>query len=300
MKTKHLIVGAGLAAFSAAVIVAGCSKEPSNADGPIPTGKQQVSLYLTDDPGYFDHVYVDIRSVEVQVDTCKNSSFGIDDDDDRNDRGGGWGNWGGRDSCKAWENLQIQAGVYDLLTLRNGVDTLLAQGTVSEGKVKQIKIRIGTNNSLEKDNVKYPLSLPGSDTGMVVVLKLRGDEWEKYSSGRYRLWLDFDVQRSIIQVRNNTFYLRPVLKWFIVNTTSALQGTVLPREAYAVISVYNNSGDTAYALPERDGGFKVRGLPAGNYNVFVNASNGYQDTTLTNVTLSAGKTKAVGKIVLHK
>jgi hypothetical protein len=286
MKTKHLLVGAGMAAFSAAVMLAACSKDQSSSDQPVPAGKQAVSLYLTDDPGYFDHVYVDIQSVEVLVDTCKNSSYGQY-----------WGN--GRDSCRTWENLQIKAGVYDLLTLRNGVDTLLAQGTVSEGKVKQIKIRLGTNNSLVKDSVTYPLTLPGNDSSSVIILSLRGDEWEKYASGRCRLWLDFDVQRSIIQVRNNTFYLKPVLHWFIVNTTSAVQGEITPRDAYAVVSVYNST-DTAYALPGRDGGFKVRGLQSGTYSIFVNASNGYQDTTITSVTLKAGKTTNLGKIQLHK
>jgi major membrane immunogen (membrane-anchored lipoprotein) len=286
MKTKHLFLGAGVAALTAAVMLAACSKDKSSSDQPVPAGKQAVSLYLTDDPGYFDHVYVDIQSVEVLVDTCKNSSFG-------QDRGNS------RDSCKTWENLQINAGVYDLLTLRNGVDTLLAQGAVSEGKVKKIKIRLGTNNSLVKDSVTYPLTLPGGDSSSLIVLSLRGDEWEKYASGRCRLWLDFDVQRSIVQVRNNTFYLRPVLHWFIVNTTSAVQGEVTPRDAYAVISVYSGN-DTAYALPGRDGGFKVRGLQSGTYNIFVNASNGYKDTTISSVTLKAGKTTNLGKIRLHK
>lgn len=284
MKTKHLIVGAGIAAFSAAIMLAACSKDQSGSNQPVPAGKQAVSLYLTDDPGYFDHVYVDIQSVDVLVDTCKNSNYGQD-----------WGR--GRDSCKSWESLQIQAGVYDLLTLRNGVDTLLAQGTISEGKVKQIKIKLGANNSLVKDSTTYPLTIPNGSAE--IVLSLRGDEWEKYASGRCRLWLDFDVQRSIVQVRNNNFYLRPVLHWFIVNTTSALEGSVSPRDAYAVISVYNGA-DTAYALPGKDGRFKVRGLSSGNYSIFVNASNGYRDTTIAGVALKAGKTTSMGKIQLRK
>lgn len=287
MKMKQLLVGAVTTATAAAVLLVACTKDKSADDQPVPKGKQAVSLYLTDDPGYFDHVYVDIQSVQVLVDTC---------DKDYNN----WNDWNqGGDSCRSWEDLQIQAGIYDLLTLRNGIDTLLAQGTISEGKVKKIKITLGTRNSLVKDSTTYPLSLPGGQDGATIVLSLKGNEWDKYASGKCRLWLDFDVQRSIVQVRNNTFYLKPVLHWFVVKTTAALSGSVKPQNAYAVISVYNNT-DTAYALPGRNGEFKIRGLAAGTYHVYINASNGYQDTTITNVLLEAGDTKNLTTIQLHK
>ncbi|BAV06353.1 lipoprotein [Filimonas lacunae] len=282
------MMGAIATAASATMLFVACNKENSSSDGVVPQGKQSVSLFLTDAPGYFDNVYIDIQSVQVLVDTCDKS------DDDRP----GWGN-GDKDSCKVWEDLQIRAGVYDLLQLRNGIDTLLASGVISEGKVRQIKIEIGNRNSLVKDSITYPLNLPGDKTSLTIVLKLKGNECERYAKGKSRLWLDFDVQKSIFQLRNNAFYLNPVIRWFIENTTASLQGSVKPQEAYAVISVYNGT-DTAYALPGRNGEFKVRGLTAGTYSVFVNASNGYQDTTINSVVLGAGDNKKLNAIQLHK
>ena len=76
----------------------------------------------------------------------------------------------GRDTSVIWQDLQIRPGVYDLLTLRNGTDTLLASGTIPEGKIKRIKITLGTNNSLVKDSVSYPLNLWKGDS--VITLKL--------------------------------------------------------------------------------------------------------------------------------
>lgn len=288
MKMKHLLATGVTAAATAAILLVSCSKNDLSAnDQPVPPGKQSVNLYLTDDPGYFDHVYVDIQSVQVLVDTC---------DKDMNH----WNNGNDRDdSCKSWETLQMGAGIYDILALRNGLDTLLASGLVPEGKVKKIKIEIGARNSLVKDSTTYPLSLPGNRTSATIVLSLKGNEWEKIASGKYRLWLDFDVQRSIIQVRNNTFYLNPMLRWFIQKTTASVSGYVKPQNAYPVISVFNGT-DTAYALPEKDGRFKVRGLTAGTYTVFINASNGYRDTTITNVTLNAGDDKNLKTIQLYK
>lgn len=175
---------------------------------------------------------------------------------------------------------------------------MFASGTISTGQIKYIKIELGTQNSLVKDSVAYPLTLP-ADLNAVVLLKLRGNEWEQWAPGRRRLWLDFDIARSIIRVRDGRFVLRPILRWFIVNATGSLQGKVKPMDAFPVISVYKGS-DTADALPGIGGDFAVRGLPDGTYNVFINASNGYQDTTITNIPVAAGKQTKLGNITLHK
>ncbi len=282
MKRKHMFLGMAAMAIVTTFTIVACSKDHSQANTP-PPGKQNVSLYLTDGPGFFDHVYIDIQSINVVIDTCKNSGFGY---------------WNAGDStCTVKENLNVKAGVYDLLSLSNGVDTLLAQGAITKGKVKRIVIKLGTNNSLVKDNVTYPLNLISSSE--YVILNLRGDEWEDIAEGSARLWLDFDVARSIIRVMNNKFFLSPVLHCFVVSNTGSIQGKVLPRDAYPVLSIYSGK-DTAYALPNWSGEYKVRGLKTGTYSVFINTSNGYKDTTISNVTVNVGKDTKLPTITLHK
>ncbi|WP_163592815.1 hypothetical protein, partial [Klebsiella pneumoniae] len=61
-----------------------------------------------------------------------------------------------------------------------------------------LKIEIGTRNSLVKNHISYPLFLPRNFPGYVLI-KLRGDECEEYMPGKVRLWLDFDVNRSVYQ-----------------------------------------------------------------------------------------------------
>lgn len=285
MKTTSKLVALLMVAFAGAILFYACSKnDASSEDKPVPEGKQKISLYLTDGPDFFDQVLIDIQSVKVLVDTC--------------DKTRGWRNWDDRkDSCLVWDSLDIRPGVYDLLTLRNGIDTLFATGVLPEGRIKKIQINLGTNNSLVKDSVTYPLNLPrGFET---ITLKLFGNECDEFRPRHFRLWLDFDVNRSIIRVRNGLFWLKPVIKMFILKSTGSIEGKVEPKEAYPVISVYNDV-DTAYALPWHDGKFKVRGLEEGTYSVFVNASNGYQDTILTGVTVEHGKETELPKITLHK
>lgn len=268
-----------------------CSKSTSMQ---VPPGTQQVSLYMTDGPGFFDHVYLNIDSVMVLVDTSTNT---------RSNDSTNWNNVGEDDEHRhpegsfIWENLNVQPGIYDILSLSNGVDTLLASANIKAGTVRLIRINLGTKNSLVKDSVTYPLNLfPG--TNNYVLIQLRGGEWDEYKPGASRLWLDFDVARSVVQW-NNQFYLKPVFHFFTEATTGSIAGAVLPYNAYPVLSIYSGT-DTAYALPNKKGQFKVRGLKSGSYSVFINASNGYKDTTINNINISGNSNVNIGVIQLHQ
>jgi len=114
-----------------------------------------------------------------------------------------------------------------------------------------------------------------------------------------QLWIDFNCARSIIRVRDNMFYLRPYILLYAVRVTGAVDGTVVPRDAYPVLTL-TSSTDTAYGLPRWDGSFKIRGLNDGEYSLFINASNGYKDTTITGISVTAGNVVHLGTIELHK
>lgn len=278
-----------------AVIVYSCKKDES-AQTSLAANQQRLNVYFTDNPGYFDNVFLDIRKVEVLVDTCTATG----DSDWGDDYNRCW--WGedhhfGKDSCQVWDSLPIRAGEYDVLSLRNGTDTLLGNGVVPSGKVKKIVITLGDNNYLVKDSVTYPLKSPSGQVKLVV--QIRPEEWEEFESGNFRLWLDFDIDRSIVQTGNNKFILRPVIHVFTAKQTGSISGVVKPADAWPVITVYNDT-DTAYALPWRDGQYKVRGLKAGSYSLYVNASNGYKDTTITGITVEKGKNTSVDQIKLSK
>lgn len=298
MKPRQFLFAAVMA-IALAVTVTACKKSDSAR---TPAGQQHLSLYLTDGPGFFDKVLIDIKSVAVLVDTGKDTrrrdTTDWDDVGERHDNDRDDDHDRRRDSSLVWKNLNIKAGIYDILNFRNGLDTLLAATSVPAGAIRMLKIEIGTNNSLVKDSTVYPLKWPANRPHYVLI-KLRGHECEEYLPGRVRLWLDFDVNRSVVQERDNEFYLRPIFHFFVTRNTASISGRVIPNDAKAVLTLYNAT-DTAYALPNREGGFKMRGLKDGTYSLFVNASNGYADTTLTNISIAAPKETVVGTITLHK
>ncbi len=290
MKKTNLFVAATLIAIVSLVAVA-CNKSTSVENGP---GIQEVNFMLTDGPGSYDNVFIDIKSLQIVIDTAKEGSRKRDTCN--------WDHIGShresrRDSGLVWTTIPIKAGVYDILKFRNGLDTLFASANVPKGSVRLVRIEFGTNNSVVKDSVNYPLNLSPNLPNFIVI-KLKGHEFEEFASRRYRIWLDFDVSRSIIEV-NGRFYLIPVMHTFVEKNTASVAGKVKPRDAKAVITLFNNT-DTAYALPNKEGEFKMRGLKDGTYKLFVKASNGYRDTTINNVVVVQPKTTSVGVIELKK
>ena len=292
MKQKNLLLGA-IMAISVSLGLVACQKNYSGDVQANNSGKEQLSLYLTDGPGLFDQVLVEIRSVKVLVDTSKDTRRHDNEDWDR--RGSDDKK---KDSSFVWETLNITPGVYDILKFRNGADTLLAASNITKGSIRLIKIELGTNNSVVKDSVVYPVKLP-ANANTYVLIKLRGNECEEYQVGRRRLWLDFDITRSIIQERDGQFFLRPVFHFFTVSNTASISGKVGPRDGYPVVTVFNAS-DTAYALPDKEGNYKIRGLASGTYSVYINASNGFKDTTINNVVLKAPGNTTVATVKLSK
>src|SRR5689334_8789880 len=114
-----------------------CKKESGT---PVPAGQQRVQIRLSDDPIPFNSVFVDIQRVEVQVipDSCLNRYGDDDDHDGEDDRDHD------QDSrCSVWDTLNIHPGIYDLLHLANGTDTILATGFTVAGRIAKIRLTLG-------------------------------------------------------------------------------------------------------------------------------------------------------------
>ena len=274
-----------------------CQKEQGGSAS-IPDGQQRVRIRLSDNPVSFDAVNVDIRRVEVLVvpDSCggrynpgQGGRCDYDHDGDHHDDNQG---------CAVWDTLDIRAGVYDLLHLANGNDTLLASGLTIAGRIKQVRLTLGTQNSVVIDSVAYPLTTWNGYNR--VTITLAGGEVDQVSSNDLQLWLDFDAGRSIIRISNNHFVIKPYLRLWLPAQTGSIRGSILPREAHAVVAAIAN-GDTLIAIPDgRNGFFKIRGLMGTTANIFVNATaNGYSDTTITGVQLTRGHDTDIGTIRLH-
>jgi len=59
--------------------------------------------------------------------------------------------------------------------------------------------------------------------------------------------------------------------------------------------------DTTVAIPDDDDGeFKIVGLTAGTYNIFIDGTNGYRDTTINNVMVRTGEDTHIPNVTLRQ
>src|SRR5688572_10970602 len=215
-KLRHAGLGAGFVMLMLVLIIS-CQKE-RNGSATVPEGQQKVTIRLSDNPVNYDAVYVDIQRVVVQIipDSCRgrdrNNNDCFDDDEYR---------------CSVWDTLDIRAGVYNLLDLSNGADTLLANGLTLEGRINKIKLVLGDDNSVVIDSVSYPLSLWNDRHS--ITIQVRGHDIVEITPGDLQLWLDFDAGGSIVKVSNNRFVLKPRIKIFVPSQTASIKGKVLPK-----------------------------------------------------------------------
>jgi Domain of unknown function (DUF4382) len=173
---KTLFKYSAAIAFIAMVVFISCSKDNS-AD----TSALQVRL--TDGPTNLREVNIDLREVKVKF-----------SDDSSNTNG--------------WVTLNTQAGIYNLLGLQNGVDTVIATAPLPKDVVREIRFILGNNNSIKDTfGVVYPLTIPsGSESGLKIKVN------KKLSATLETIIIDFDAALSIFQTGAGVFKLKPVLK----------------------------------------------------------------------------------------
>jgi hypothetical protein len=294
MKTNNKWLLATAGTFMAFAFFMACKKEnsASSSGSAAIAGKQQLSIYMMDDPVAFTQVLIDIKQVAVKIDTAANAADADNNHQwDDNYKGCHNGN------SAIWDTLAITPGIYDLLKLRNGTDTLLSSSVVAGGKVLQVRITLGTDNTVYTDSVtSYPLNIIGPTTSFY--LNVAREDVSIVSNTQLKLWFDFNLSKSIFDI-NNKYWLRPVLTPFNDLTRPKLQGQVLPQGAAGYVAVYNAS-DTLYALPWIGGYYQVRGVAAGTYSVYFKGWHGYKDTTITNIAVGSSGITTVPTITLHK
>jgi len=175
MKKPVLFLSIALLAVIAGII--SCQKENNDA-----RETTTLNVRLTDAPTVYEEVNVDIREVKVKF------------SDDTLSNGG-------------WVTLATYPGIYRLLDLQNGVDTLLATGVFPFHVVKEIRFVLGSNNTIKDAGVVYPLTIPsGSESGLKIKVDKKLDETLE------TIIIDFDAALSVHKDGTGDYKLRPVLR----------------------------------------------------------------------------------------
>lgn len=290
MKTFNTLLKSISILLITGILFVSCSK---NNNTGLDSGK--FSVYITDAPGEFESVFIDIQKVEVKIDDnpshSNNDSYG-DSDDDRDDQSQS------RDDYGYWTNINFTPAVIDILSLRNGVEAKLGEVSIDKGTVRKIRLTLGTRNTIVVDGKTSNLELR-NETNNYLYVKLNDRHKQRGSTTSTNMasWIDFDIAKSI-EEKNGVYLLRPVLRPFCNSNYGEIGGSIFPLAAKPVVRITNVAGFNGAALPNREGKFKLRGLDAGTYTVTVQGLAPYVDKVISNIVVTKGKETELGVITL--
>jgi len=222
-----------------------------------------LTIQMTDAPANYEAVMVDVKGVEVTAD------------------GGGT------------VMLNTTAKVYNLLELSNGVSAMIATGDLNAGKVSQIRLILGTNNSVKVAGVVYPLTTPSA---MQSGLKLQVNK--TFEAGiDYSILLDFDASQSIVLTGTNEYQLKPVIRTIDTAISGSIKGSITPLTANVLVTAISN-GVTYTTVTNANGSFLLAGLPLGTYDITITPVLPLLPKTITGKTVVVGASTNLGITIL--
>ena len=226
--------------------LAGCSKSSDDAAADSP----KLQVRLTDAPGDFKSVVLDVREVDVHL-------------KEENDPNG-------------WQKFTFTPQAIDVLSYVNGKSALLVSQDFAPGDLKEIRLILGPNNFVVgSDGQTYDLKTPSGQSSGV---KLKLDKATLRQRETFQLLLDFDVAKSVKERGNwrpgndkkERYILKPVIRVVAQDLRGGLRGTVTPAAALPQILAIRASitgPDTISTSADASGAFQLNGLAAGTYQV---------------------------------
>src|SRR5512133_914171 len=212
-------------------------------DTPAFFGESVLSFRLTDAPGPYDEVNIDVKGLEIIVNDTTLS-------------------------------LDVNKGVYNLLDFVNGKDTLLVDGNVPSGRLSQVRLILGDNNTIKVGNDVFEMKTPSAQQSGLK-LNVHAD---LYDGVAYQYTIDFDAEKSIVKTGNGKYILKPVLKVFTNSVSVAMKGVVSPVSAKPVIYAINSDLDSVSTHSDATtGNYMFKGLVAGKYKLFFEPEGTFRD-----------------------
>ena len=254
-----------LAAFS--VAFTSCSSDDSREES------AGFSVKLVDAPGDYQSVMVDVQGIEIIIDG------------------------------EAHEFAALEPGVYDLLELTGGISAMLVETVVPAGKLSQIRLILGENNSVitaGADGVEGEEILLNTPSAQESGLKLNVHQ-DLEPGLLYEFILDFNVDKSIVETNDGGLNLKPVISASLEAQSGAIAGVVAPADFQSLVTAKNETSEFSAYTAEETGNFMVYGVPAGTYTVTVTPAeaSGKAPVKVEGVVVETGKIQEIDPITLE-
>jgi hypothetical protein len=266
MRTR-LMISALILSLVSITVLSSCKKDNTA------NGKARLQVYLSDDPGDYEAVYIDVKDVQINVTS---------------------------DTSGGWQSLQnVHAGVYDLLKLVNDDDTLLSDSNIPSGRIHQMRLVLGTENYVKIQGTTQLIKLE-TPSAQQSGLKLNIQQ-DVLDGILYTIALDFDVSKSIVRTGNSKYILKPTIRTILNAAGGSIKGVVMPKTFQSAVYAVQGVDTVASTFTDSDGGYLLRGLAAGTYGVFYKPSDvTYKDSLRTNINVLLNTITKIDTTFLHQ
>jgi len=297
-KSKFFIV---LLAAVPMLMMVSCKKDSANTS--------TVRFKLTDAPGAYEAVNVDIQGIEVHSE------------------------------ADGWVTFNSNLGVDNLLDYMNGKTTLLAEGEITAGKITEARLILGSENSVVVDGITYELNTPSAlQSGLKINLSN-----QVQAGGEYEWTIDFDAAQSIVTSASGSFMLKPVLRLIVdgnsmvateaggtINTgggtttgggtvggtisgtvdaatstvvngdfTGTVTGSINSLIGLATVTATDAQGHVTSTMTSITGQFTLQAMESGSYSITIDPVAPLVSTkVISNVSVAAGQNVSLGLISL--
>lgn len=260
MNSESKIMMKKIILFSVALVsllLISCEDDPKNA---------RIMVWLTDDAGDYQEVNVDLEAVEVHTSDTESES--------------------------GWRPVEITPQIYNLLDYANGKETLLGGLELPGGKISQIRLKLGDENTLMVNDSVYHLETPSAQQSG---LKIKVNQ--VLAEGiTYKVTLDFEAGKSIVRTGNKKYILRPVIRAITEAASGAIKGSVNPA---GVVAVTLMAADTVVSTTStsEEGQFLFGGIAdEGTYKLVFDAPGDAPVVEKADVNVVIGQVTDVGTV----
>jgi len=276
------------------LMIAGCKKE-------MKSQASNVQFKLMDAPAQFDALNIDIQGVMAHT------------------QAGGW------------VTLQSQLGVTNILNYANGNTTVIAEGSFPAGNMDQVKLVLGSNNTVVVNGTTYSLSAAAVQSGLTVNLNS-----QLQAGGNYSWTFDFDAAQSVTAMGSGSFQLNPLIRLIVDSIStmatasgsstgtggitigggggsgsasgsgsvviSGLTGNItgnIGSIGLASVCATGSNGTSVCTMTSVTGNFSLQAITAGSYTLTITPMVSLTAPhSIPNVTVNAGQTTNLGAVVM--
>ncbi len=265
-------------ALGAMVLFSACKKEEVTPEDPA-KGEQSFKVRMTDNPGNYDKLDVEITSIAVL------------------------------NSNNEWVTLNADAQTVSVLELTNGEEKeIAAKNDVDAGVYSKLKLEFSPNSQLTLNSflstgpllTKVDLNFTTAGSSKTVIVEI--DE-EVSANSNANILIDFNVAQSIVDSAN-TYFLNPHIT-VIADEKTGVQGHT-KNEIRAAIMLENEANENyKYSgYTNQNGEFLIRGMVDGTYTMTVMPDQDEDPSlnssyTFTSVVIVDGEIKQMGEIELQ-